>query len=64
MFENFHRDLCMHLSQRRYRVLDENLLKSLLFTFFSYALKELATIIRKIESDQKYQMQLTEKALA
>jgi len=39
-------------------------LKSLLFTFFSYALKELTTILRKIESDQKQQMQLTEKALA
>ena len=44
--------------------MDQNLLKSLIFTFFSYTIKELQNILKKIESDQKYYIQLTEKTLA
>ncbi len=51
MFETYYRDVCTHLIQRRYRIIDQNLLKSLIFTFFSYTIKELQNIMRKIESD-------------
>lgn len=40
------------------------MLRSLIHTFYFVSLKEYENILRKIESDQKYQMQLTEKALA
>lgn len=64
MFETYYRDVCLHLQQRRYRIIDQNLLKSLIFTFFSNTVKELQNVLRKIESDQKHQILLTEKALA
>jgi hypothetical protein len=36
----------------------------LIFTFFSNTVKELQNVLRKIESDQKHQILLTEKAVA
>ena len=60
MFEKYHLDL----SERGYTILDENLLKSLIHTFYFVSLKEYENILKKIESDQQFQMQLTEKALA
>ena len=60
MFEKYHLDL----SERGYTILYENLLKSLIHTFYFVSLKEYENILKKIESDQQFQMQLTEKALA
>jgi hypothetical protein len=51
MFETYYKDVCTHLQQRRYSIMDQNLLKSLIFTFFSYSIKELQNILKKIESD-------------
>jgi hypothetical protein len=51
MFEKYYHDVCLHLEQRRYKVIDQNLLKSLIFTFFSNTVKELQSLLRKIESD-------------
>lgn len=39
-------------------------MKSLIHTFYFVSLKEYENILKKIESDQKFQIQLTEKALA
>jgi len=52
MFETYYRDVCLHLQQRRFRIIDQNLLKSLIFTFFSNTVKELQNVLRKMESDQ------------
>ena len=52
MFEKYHLDL----SERGYTILDENLLKSLIHTFYFVSLKEYENILKKIESDQQYQM--------
>ncbi|CDW86377.1 UNKNOWN [Stylonychia lemnae] len=49
---------------RNYKLRDKNLFKSLIHTFYFVSLKEYENILKKIESDQKYQIQLTEKALA
>ena len=51
MFEMYYKDVTNHLRQRRYRVMDQNLLKQLIYTFFSYSIKELTNILKKIESD-------------
>ena len=64
MFEKYLKDLLSHLENRGYKILDVNLFKSLIHTFYFVALKEYENILRKIESDQKFQIQLTEKALA
>lgn len=64
MFEKYFQDVTRDLLERHYKVLDQNLLKSLIHTFYFVSLKEYENILRKIESDQKYQIQLTEKALA
>ena len=64
MFEAYYKDVCEHLISRKFKIIDQNLLKSLMHTFFSYTIKELQNILRKIESDQKYYIQLTERALA
>jgi hypothetical protein len=43
--------------------MDANLLRQLIFTFYSNAVREIENIRKKMDSDQKYQIQLTEKAL-
>jgi hypothetical protein len=55
-----------HLLQAKGRglhIADSNLLRQLIFTFYSNAMREIENIKKKMESDQKYQIQLTEKAL-
>jgi hypothetical protein len=39
------------------------LLRQLIFTFYANAIKEIENIRKKIDSDQRQQIQLTEKAL-
>lgn len=39
-------------------------MKSLIHTFYFVSLKEYENILKKIENDQKFQIHLTEKALA
>ena len=38
-------------------------MRQLIYTFYSNAVREIENIRKKMESDQKYQIQLTEKAL-
>jgi hypothetical protein len=45
-------------------VLDAGLLKNLIHTFYYVSLTEYQNILKKIESDEKFQIQLTERALA
>lgn len=56
MFEKYYRDQMQHLQSRNYKIIDTNLFKSLIHTFYFVSLKEYENILKKIESDQKYQI--------
>lgn len=64
MLEQFTKDAFDFLTKKSYKIQDSSLLKSLLRTFLHVSLNEYQNILKKIESDEKYQIQLTEKALA
>ncbi len=64
MLEQFTRDAFQFLEKKAYKIKDSSLLKPLLSTFYQVSLNEYQNILKKIEFDEKYQIQLTEKALA
>jgi hypothetical protein len=45
------------------QIVDGNLFRQLIYTFYSNAVREIENIRKKMENDQKFQIQLTEKAL-
>jgi hypothetical protein len=64
MFDEIYDSLSKYLtSAKKLKVMDASLLRQLIFTFYSNAVREIENIRKKMDSDQKYQIQLTEKAL-
>ena len=53
----------MFVSGKGYLITDVNLFRQVIRTFFYYAQNEYEKILMKIESDQKYKINFTEKAL-
>lgn len=53
-----------YLKGKAYTVKDQTLFKQLVHTFSYVSANEHTNIMKKIESDQNYQIQLTEQALA
>ena len=53
-----------YFKSKNYQIKDQTLLKQLVHTFSYVSMNEYSNIMKKIESDEKYQIQLTEKALA
>lgn len=51
MFEKYYKDIALHLMEKNYKIIDENLFKSLIHTFYFVSLKEYENILKKIESD-------------
>lgn len=62
-FDHFFNESVMFVSGKGYLIIDVNLFRQVIRTFFYYAQNEYEKILLKIESDQKYKINFTEKAL-
>jgi hypothetical protein len=55
MFDEIYESLSKYLiSVKKLNVMDANLLRQLIFTFYSNAVREIENIRKKMDSDQKY----------
>jgi len=62
-FDHFFNESVMFVSGKGYLIIDVNLFRQVIRTFFYCAQNEYEKILLKIESDQKYKINFTEKAL-
>lgn len=57
MFDEIYDSLSKYLiGAKKMNVIDANLLRQLIFTFYSNAVREIENISKKMDSDQKYQI--------
>ena len=55
MFDEIYDSLSKYLiGAKKMKVIDANLLRQLIFTFYSNAVREIENIRKKMDSDQKY----------
>jgi hypothetical protein len=55
MFDEIYKNLSEHIVDAKHvKIMDANLFRQLIFTFYSNAVREIENIKKKMDSDQKY----------